>query len=436
MIIVDTALEQRRAQGNPVRVAMVGAGYMGRGIALQIISSMPGMRLVAIANRTPARAESVYRDCGVSEWRRVDSASELDAAINANQYAVTDNLDAVCQAAGVEAVIETTCDFESGTRASLEAITHGKHVVLMNAEVDSTVGPILKVYADRNGVVYTYTDGDEPGVALNLYRLVQGMGIRPVLLGQIKGFLDHYRNPDTQRAFAERVKQSPAMIASYADGSKLAIESAILGNATGFKPARRGMHGHRCNHVNDLLQHFTVEDFRHGGLVDFALGSEPHTGGAFVMAQSDHPVQREYLAYFKLGPGPLHMFYQPFHLPHLQLPLSVARAVLFKDPTITPRGGPMVDAITIAKRDLKAGETLDGMGGFMCYGMAESYEISAARQLLPMVLSVDCKLKRDIPKDGEISYHDVVLPAGRLCDRLRQEQTEHFSGLQARVAGG
>ena len=436
MIIVDTALKQRLAQGKPVRVGMVGAGYMGRGIALQIISAMPGMRLVAIANRTVAKAEAAYRECGVPQVRRVGSPAELDAAIAANEYAVTDDPNVMCHAAGVEAIIETTCDFESGTQVTLEAITHQKHVVLMNAEVDSTVGPILKVYADRNGVVYSYTDGDEPGVAMNLYRFVESIGCRPVLMGQIKGFLDHYRNPDTQRGFAEKHKQKPAMVASYADGSKLAIESAILGNATGFRPAKRGMYGHRCQHVNDLLQLFKAEDFRDGGLVDYALGSEPHTGGAFVVGYNDHALRREYMAYFKLGPGPLYMFYQPFHLPHLQLPLSVARAVLFNDATITPSGAPMCDAITIAKRDLRAGETLDGMGGFTCYGLAESYEVSAARQLLPMVLSVGCRLKRDIPKDGEISYHDVVLPQGRLCDRLRAEQTEHFARTPARAAGG
>jgi predicted homoserine dehydrogenase-like protein len=435
MIIVDTALKKRLAEGKPVRVAMVGAGYMGRGIAMQILSAMPGMRLVAIANRTLSKAEAVYRDFGVPQVRRVASAAQLDAAIAANEYAVAEDPSVLCHAGQVEAVIETTCDFESGAQVTLEAITHGKHVVLMNAEVDSTVGCILKVYADRNGVVYTYTDGDEPGVAMNLYRFVESIGCKPVLMGQIKGFLDHYRNPETQRGFAEKHKQKPAMVASYADGSKLAIESAILGNATGFKPARRGMYGHRCEHVKDLLNHFSAEDFRNGGVVDYALGSEPHTGGAFVVGHNEHPVQREYLAYFKLGPGPLYMFYQPFHLPHLQLPHSVARAVLFDDPTITPRGAPVCDAITVAKRDLKAGETLDGMGGFTCYGLVESYEISASRQLLPVVLSVGCRLKRDIPKDSEISYHDVVLPQGRLCDRLRAEQTEYFSAAPARVAG-
>lgn len=431
MIIVDTALQKRLAAGNPVRVALAGAGYMGRGIALEIISAIPGLRLVAIANRNVSQAERAYREAGVQSFRSISSAAELDSAIAAGEYAVTDDPTALCQAGAVEAVIETTGDVEYGSRVALEAIRNGKHIILMNAEVDAAVGPILKVYADRNNVVYTYTDGDEPGVAMNLYRFVESIGYKPVLMGQIKGFLDRYRNPDTQREFAEKAKQKPSMVASFADGSKLAIESAIIGNATGFKPGKLGMYGHRCKHVKDLLKLFSVSDFEQGGLVDFVLEAEPHTG-AFVMGYNDHPVKKQYMSYFKMGEGPLYMFYTPYHLPHLQLPASVARAVLFNDATLAPRGAPVCDAVTTAKKNLKAGEMLDGMGGFTCYGLIDTYENSIAANSLPMSLSVGCRLKRDIPKDQPIGYADVVLPQGRLCDQLRAEQTAHFSGQLAR----
>lgn len=426
MIIVDTALRKRLAEGNPVRVGMVGAGYMGRGIALQILSAMPGLRLVAVANRDVSQAERAYREAGVAELRSVASPAELERAMKEGVYAVTDDPGALCRAEGVECVIETTGDVESGARVSLDALSHGKHVVLMNAETDAAVGPILKVYADRNGVVYTYTDGDEPGVAMNLYRFVDSIGYRPVCMGQIKGFLDRYRNPDTQRAFAEQHKQKPAMVASFADGSKLALESAIIGNATGFRPGVLGMYGHRCAHVKDLLSHFTPAHFAHGGLVDFVLGAEPHTG-AFVIGYDDHPVKRDYMRYFKFGDGPLYVFYTPYHLPHLQLPHSVARAVLFHDPTLTPMGAPVCEAVAYAKRDLRAGEILDGMGGFTCYGLIDTYEASATAGYLPMSLSVDCRLKRDVPKDQPLRYDDVVLPVGRTCDRLRAEQTAYFA---------
>jgi predicted homoserine dehydrogenase-like protein len=426
MIIVDTALARRLEQSNPVRVAMVGAGYMARGIALQILTAMPGMRLVAISNRTTTQAERAYRDAGVAEFERVSTVAALEQAIARGRYAVTDDPTLLCQAGAVEAVIETTGDVEFGARVALEAIENGKHVVLMNAEVDASVGPILKVHADRAGVVYTYTDGDEPGVAMNLFRFVDSMGYRPVLMGQIKGFLNRYRNPETQREFAERHKQKAAMVASFADGSKLALESAIMGNAAGFVPAVRGMHGHACAHVKELLTKFGVDDFKNGGLVDFVLGAEPHTG-AFVMAYNDHPIKKQYMSYFKFGDGPLYMFYTPYHLPHMQLPHSVARAVLFRDPTLTPRGAPVCDTIAVAKRDLRAGETLDGMGGFTCYGLIDTYENCRCGDYLPMALSVDCRLKHDIAKDQPISYRDVELPAGRLCDRLRAEQTAHFA---------
>lgn len=426
MIIVDTALKRRLAEGNPVRVALVGAGYMGRGIALQILTAFPGLRLVAIVNRTVGQAERAYTEAGVDSFRSVSSSTEMENAVAAGRYAVTDDPTVVCRADGIEAVIETTGEVEYGSAVTLDALQHGKHVVLMNAEVDSTVGPILKTYADRNGVVYTYTDGDEPGVAMNLFRFVDSIGYEPVMMGQIKGFLDRYRNPDTQQEFARKHKQKAAMVASFADGSKLAIESAIMGNATGFKPARRGMYGHQCAHVKDLLKHFTPDDFSKGGVVDFVLGAEPHTG-AFVIGYNDHPIKRAYMNYFKFGDGPLYVFYTPYHLPHLQLPHSVARAVLFNDPTLTPLGAPVCEAITFAKRDLKEGETLDGMGGFTCYGLVDSYTESAAHGYLPMALSVDCRLKRAIPKDQPIRYADVSLPTGRTCDRLRAEQDKRFA---------
>lgn len=432
MIIVDTALRRRETEGNPVRVALVGAGYMGRGIALQVIRSMPGIRIVAISNRSIDQAQRAYVQAGLQNVRRVDTVQALENAIERGEPAITDDPELVCQAGPVEAVVETTGDVEVGTKVALAAIRNGKHIVLMNAEVDSTVGPILKVEADRAGVVYTYTDGDEPGVAMNLFRFVDSIGYKPVMLGQIKGFLNRYRNPETQREFAEKTNQKAAMVASFADGSKLAIESTIIGNATGFTPARRGMHGHQCAHVKDLLKLFSPEDFAGGGFVDFVLGAEPHTG-AFVMGYNDQPILRQYMSYFKMGDGPLYMFYTPYHLPHLQLPHSVARAVLFKDATLAPRGAPVCDTISFAKRDLKAGEVLDGMGGFTCYGLVDTYEVCQAGDFLPIPLSGGCRLRHDVRKDEPIRYADVELPRGRLCDSLRQQQTRHFAAARTAV---
>lgn len=425
MIIVDTALEKRQQEGKPVRVALIGAGYMGRGIALQLIG-MVGMRLVAISNRTIAEAERAYLEAGISTVQSVESVSQLEDAIAKDHYAITDDATLLCQSEGIDAVIEATGEVEFGAHMVLQAIEHGKHIILMNAELDATVGPILKVYADRAGVVFTDTDGDEPGVAMNLYRFVKTIGCRPVLAGNIKGFIDPYRTPETQQAFAAKVKQKAPMITSFADGTKLSMETAILANATGFKVGQRGMYGHRCAHVKEVLSLFTVEQLLERGLVDYTLGAEPGTG-AFVVGYNDHPIKQQYMSYFKMGDGPLYLFYTPYHLPHLQLSLTVARAVLFHDPTIAPLGAPSCDVITIAKRDLKVGETLDGIGGFTCYGVIENSEVCQADNLLPMGLSRDCRLKRGIMRDQAITYSDVELPGDRLVDKLRAEQNAHFA---------
>lgn len=425
MIIVDTALARRAEAGKPIRVALIGGGYMARCIALQVVSAVRGMRLVAIANRTLVKAEDAYRGAGVSAPVHVSSLSELEHAIESGSYAVTDDAMLVCQAGNIDAVIEATGHVEFGTRVSFEAIRHGKHVILMSAEIDASVGPILKTYADRAGITYSYTDGDEPGVGMNMYRFLDSMGYQPVLMGQMKGMLDRYRTPETQQGFAEKHGQNPYVMASFADGSKLALEAAIMGNATGFVPQVRGMRGYPLAHVNDMLKAFHPDDFAREGFVEFSLGAAPHTG-AFVICRNDHPEKRRLMAYLKMGDGPLYMFYTPYHLPPWQIPHSVARAVLFNDATITPRGAPVCDTIAYAKRDLKAGERLDGMGGFTCYGLVERYEVCAREDYLPMAISLDCRLRRDVAKDQPIHYSQVELPKDRLCDKLRAEQKQRF----------
>ncbi|HUL49076.1 MAG TPA: hypothetical protein VLT79_03575 [Gemmatimonadales bacterium] len=431
MIIVDSALEQREREGKPVRVALVGAGYMGRGIALELFSPITGMRLVAIANRTIAGAERAYREAGVEQVTRVDTVERLESAIAARQYAITDDAALVCQADGIDVVIECTGAIEFGAKVALEAIANRKHLVLMDCELDATVGPLLKHYADKNGVVITNTDGDEPGVAMNLFRFVKMIGYRPVATGNLKGLMDPHRTPDTQRAFAEKAKQNANMITSYADGTKLSMESTVLANATGFRVARRGMYGHRCAHVKDSLSLYNVDELLEGGIVDYLLGAEPHTG-AFVLGYSDHPAKQQYMSTFKMGTGPLFAFYTPYHLPHLQIVGTVARAALFHDATIAPRGEPVCDVLTTAKRDLQAGEVLDGLGGFTCYGVIDNAETVRQENLLPMGVAEGCRMVCAVPQDRPITYDDVELPEGRVIDRLRAEQAEYFSVSEVR----
>jgi predicted homoserine dehydrogenase-like protein len=431
MIILDTALERCHEDGTPVRVGIVGAGYLGRGMALQILSSIPGMRVVAISNRTLAKAEQAYGQAGVESVVCVESVSQLEDAISKNRYAITEDAQLLCEANGIDVIIEATGTLEFAAKVVLNAIEHGKHVVLMNAELDGTLGPILKVRADRAGVVYTNADGDQPGVVMNLFRFVKTIGYDPVLVGNIKGMLDEYRTPETQRAFAEKHKQEPKMVTSFADGTKLSMEQAVIANATGFKVSKRGMHGPACDHVQEALDLFDLDELLDGGRVDYILGAEPGPG-VFVIGYNDNPILRQYGTVYKMGEGPLYVFYVPYHLPHLEGPLSAARAELFRDAAIAPKGGPVCEVITVAKRDLAAGEVLDGMGGFLSYGVIDNADVCRRENLLPMGLAEDCVLRHDVAKDQPLAFDDVTLPENRLIDDLWNEQSRHFAPNSAR----
>ena len=426
MIIVDRALAKRHADNKPLRVGLVGAGYMGRGIALHFLEPLPGMRLVAVSNRTIGDAARAYSQANITDTVTVTSVNQLQDAIAAGRPAITDDALLLCQADGIDVLIESTGEIEFGARVAMEAIAHKKHVVLMNAEMDATIGPILKVHADRNGVVITNTDGDEPGVAMNLVRFVNGVGYRAVAAGNLKGMIDPYRTPETQKSFAEKYQQKPRMITSFADGTKLSMECTILANGTGFRVGQRGMYGPKCAHVKESMTVFPVKQLMETGLVDYLLGAEPHTG-AWVVAHSENPIKRQYMNYFKMGDGPFYVFYTPYHLPHVQIVDTVARAGLFGDATVAPVGAPVCDVITVAKKDLRAGETLDGIGGFTCYGTIDNCDAIQGQGLLPMGLSEGCTLKRDVAKDQPVRYADVDVPAGRLCDQLRAEQDRHFA---------
>ena len=426
MVLVDKALAKRQNSGNPIKVAIVGAGYSGRSVAYQIVKSFPAMRLVAMSNRTLQTAVDAYALAGATDVRAVDSRKALEAAMAERRFAVTDDASLICEADGIDAVIEATGTVEFGAAVVMDAVKHGKHIVVLNCELDATLGPILKVYADSAGVIYSNSDGDEPGVAMNMIRFVRSIGLKPVVAGNLKGLYDPYRTPETQRDFAERVHQKPTTMTSFADGTKLSMELAVLGNATGFRVAKRGMYGPGLKHVNESGA-FYLDKLMDGGMVDYLVGAEPGNG-AFVLGYSQDPVKAAYLKYLKMGEGPLYVFYRPFHLPQLEIPLTVARAVLFNDATAAPIGKPSCDAVAMAKRDLKAGEILDGLGGFTCYALIENYDVSLNEKALPMGVSEGCRLTRDISKDGLVTYEDVKLPHDRLCDRLRQEQRDHFSG--------
>src|ERR1700754_4363863 len=187
MMGVDVLLAERARQGKPIRVAMAGCGFMGRGLVNQIVNSVPGMTLAAIAVRNVDAGIRALGDAGVEDVTIAGSLPALNKAIRCEIPAVTEDFEAITQADEIDVVIDVTGAVEFGCHLALNCFANGKHLVLMNAEVDATVGAELGRLADAAGVVFTGCDGDQPGVQLNLIRFVRSIGVTPLLSGNIKG---------------------------------------------------------------------------------------------------------------------------------------------------------------------------------------------------------------------------------------------------------
>jgi predicted homoserine dehydrogenase-like protein len=429
MIIIDELLKAREAQGKPIRVGMLGAGFMGQGLTNQITNSVPGMRMVAVYSRKPQRALDVFKYSGRTDPIQATNQTQLDEAIQGDRPVVTEDAFLLARSENIDVLVDVTGSVEFGARVVLEAFKHKKDVVLMNAEIDATIGPILQTYAAREGVILSACEGDEPGIQVNLYRWVKGLGLTPRVIGNVKGLQDPYRNPSTQRGFAEKWGQNPAMVTSFADGSKINFEESIVANATGFVVKSRGM-SRGIEYRGDVMKLgslYDIDELRAlGGIVDYTVGT-PLTK-VYCLAEHPDPKQQHYLNLYKMGDGPLFSFFIPYHLVHFEVPNAIARVVLLRDSVAKPLGGPVVEVAAVAKCDLNAGDLLDDYGMYMTYGEAVNSDEMCEKRYLPEGLVEGCKLNRAIKKDSVISYDDIELPPDRLADRLRGEQYRHFRG--------
>lgn len=407
-MVIDAHLKQREAEGRPIQVGMIGAGEMAIGLANQIERYTPGMRLAAIYNRTLSKAGRAYETGGVEDFVEASSEYTIDDGIRECKGVITDNAELLIAAEGIDVLVEMTGTLHLSFDLILKAFAAGKHVVSFNAELDGTVGPYLQRMARQAGVRYTLGDGDQPGVTLNLYRHVKMMGFDPLVLGNIKGMLDHYRNPETQKGFAEANGLSVNMVTSFADGTKVSLEQAAIANATGFRVAKRGMLAIEYEgHVDDLTQRYDIDDLKtNGGIVEMVIGGQPGPG-VFVFAATEDPVSQRFLTYGKLGKGPLYSFYIPYHLLFFELPFSIARLVDFSDGTLDCLDRFSVEVVATAKRDLKAGDVVDEIGGFDFYGECDNREAVLAGGYIPVGLVEGKRLLKDIAKDQPIAWSDV-----------------------------
>lgn len=417
MYLVDKAAQERA--NDPIRTCIFGAGFIASGL-LTNLRERVGVRPLLVVNRTIDKAVEAVSSAGFDAVK-IESDKDIEAiTARPNSVGVTDNPRLGTNSKFVEAVVEVTGTIEYSAKLISDALSNGKHVINMNAEIDAYVGPAFVEMAKSSDCIYTVADGDQPAAQMNILRYAQYLGAQPLLSGSIKGLIDHYRTPETQAGFAAQWGQTPEMVTSFADGTKISFEQAVVANATGFSVAQRGMLGPSLKApIEGAHTVFDLDMLRSsGGIVDYVLDAAPGPG-VFVLAEMPDDSQKIYLDYLKMGDGPLYCFYQPYHLCHLELPNSIVRAVEFADATIAPAHGLQVDVITTAKQDLTAGKTLDGLGGFDTFGQCENRATASSEDFLPIAAAQGCVLKNSVSKDQIIRYSDVELPSGRFADELR-----------------
>lgn len=402
-----------------VGVAVVGTGYFGSGL-LRRLALLEAFEPKIAVNRTLDRAVAAFARAGVGAERLVltDDAHQAQAALEAGRYVASTNVLLPSAVEGIDVVAEATGDLLVGAKVALSAIRAGKHVVAANSDVQATLGSILKVLADRAGVVYSDIEGDEPGLLNNLIDYCASLGLEVVAAINGKGVLKRYATPETQAAFAAEYRLQPWLATAAADGTKLNFEMTVVANATGLLPATRGMHG-LATTPEHLVEACQQRDLLDGGhYVDYLLGGR----GVFVIIQSDDAEVQHDFRYLKLGNGPYYVFHQPRVLIHYEAPRSILRAVRHAEATVAPCGRPVAEAIAFAKRELHAGAVLDGVGGFDTYGLIVRADEATHERLLPIGLAQYARLRRPVRQDEPITYDDVDFEVDNLALELRRQQ--------------
>jgi predicted homoserine dehydrogenase-like protein len=412
-------LEALDREGTPIRVGIIGVGQMGRGFVAQV-AGIPGMEVVAAADMDPERALAAFREVGQEPVEGLNG--------NPDRPAATDDALEVARSASVDVVVEATGVTEIGARVAYEAIQEGKHVVMLNAEADVTVGAILGWMAQSAGVVYTGSAGDEPGAIMELYDFARSLGFEVVVAGKGKNNpLNVSATPESLAEEAGRKKMNPKMLASFVDGTKTMVEMASVANATGFSPDVPNMHGPEETVPKRLGEIFSLKEeggiLSRYGTVDYVRGVAP---GVFVVVRSQEGTVRETLEYLGMGAGPNHVLYRPYHLTSLETPISVARAAIYGEPTIVSRERPTAEVVAVAKRDLSTGEKLGGIGSADYYGGV--YPVSEAEEMLPLGLAAGARTTRPIEKGSVIPRAGVELAESSFVVELRRLQDVALKG--------
>jgi len=393
-------------------MGLIGAGAMGKGLLYQSTLTR-GIGCMALCDSNIDRAVNALESFGIP-YEVADLPGAMNEILRRERVAVCEDGLWVAECESLDVVIEATSSIGSAGRHAMTAMEHGKHLVMMNSEIDLLFGPVFAATASRNKVVYTSCDGDQYGVLKHLIDDIREWGLQLVMAGNIKGYLDRHATASSVATEADLRNLDHRMCASFTDGTKLNIEMALIANACGMQTKLPGMNGPRMGHVRDVFQNFNFDDLwkDRRPFVDYILGAEPG-GGVFVIGYCDNPYQREMLAYYKMGPGPFYLFYRHYHLCHIEAMKTVANAVTDRKCLLKPDFGFMTNVYAYAKSDLRPGVRLDGIGGNACYGLIENCPDNRIEPGLPIGLAENVFLSRAVSKDEKIFLKDVVYDRDR-----------------------
>jgi predicted homoserine dehydrogenase-like protein len=416
-------LQRAEAQG-PITIGLAGAGQMGTDIVVQV-ALMPGMRIGAISEVRPQAAIDAALLAGHdrSDIVQAANASSIDRAIEAGKIAVTEDLHALAAAGRIDVIIDATGNPNIGTLFALEVMKNGKHIVMLNVEADITIGRFLKEEARKAGVVYTGAAGDEPACTLEIIGFARSLGFNIIAAGKGKN------NPlkfdampaDYAKEAAER-NMNARMLVEFVDGSKTAIEMVAIANATGLVPDVPGMHGPTAT-LEELASVLCPREdggvLHRKGVVDYSIGKGV-APGVFCVIETRHPRVMERMIDLKVGKGPYFTIFRPYHLTSLEVPLSAARAVVYKRADMEPLDHPVAEAVAVAKSDLGAGQSLGMIGETDYRGFAMTWEDARAKGALPLGLAERAKVVKPIKTGDFLTYENCVPDDSMVITQIRR----------------
>lgn len=410
--------------GNPIRTGIIGCGQMGSGLA-HTINNIRGMQVQAIADIEPERAIRTLIDIGIPETiiRITEKPGEANDLLNRGKFIVTPDALLMTELDLVDANVEATGVTDVGARVAFASIEQKKPIIMLNVETDVTIGTYLSHLARKSNALYTVASGDEPGVCKMLYEQAVLAGFEVVSIGKGKNNpLDVDATPEGCQEEAASKDMNPKILTSFLDGTKTMVEMAAVSNSTGLVADTPGMHGPKVE-IDELLHYYIPKAdggiLSQSGCVDYSTGAI--APGVFVIVRSYDERIRKDMHFITKAEGPYYLLFRPYHLCDLETPQSIAEAVLINEVTVAAETM-QSEVATIAKRNIRKGERIKGIGSADIYGRIYKYADACASKSIPLGIAENGMATSDIRKGELITQHNLTPDSSTFIYSLRNKQ--------------